>query len=382
MKKLLTLTLGLLLTSIVAVAQSKLDCAMVPNADVVIAYSGKANDAPFIKQCQALSTQVEQEEWYKKRMQDNNNEDMLQFLNAGRTFLKDIGLDASSLTFKQAIGGVALNGLTEFTDSAVVMQKLDAIVGIELTQPINLAAVIPACNKFLKDCGAEEDDLKDVAFSMGAVEGVPAFTATFKDDDLPNGSLKLVAAFLTPTTIIGGLEPSVVNAIKRVSANAKPAQDSFFAKLSGHNFFLAIRTLPFMKDFFQAQSADMPVLSKFVTAQGFAITMDFTANAVLAIRAILSNPADANAVKTELWDQQFAPIANMMAAGLKPEFNNNLPCVDTIKGVADKEQFSVSITISMEDVKSFIAKIKEETLNPKPAPADDDDDDDDADDDK
>ena len=68
MKKLLTLTLGLLLTSIVAVAQSKLDCAMVPNADVVIAYSGKANDAPFIKQCQALSTQVEQEEWYKKRL--------------------------------------------------------------------------------------------------------------------------------------------------------------------------------------------------------------------------------------------------------------------------------------------------------------------------
>ena len=381
MKKLLTLTLGLLLTSIVAVAQSKLDCAMVPNADVVIAYSGKANDAPFIKQCQALSKQLEQEEWYKK-MQEDDKEDMLQLLNAGRTFLKDIGLDASSLTFKQAIGGVALNGLTEFTDSAVVMQKLDAIVGIELTQPINLAAVIPACNKFLKDCGAEQDDLKDVAFSMGAVEGVPAFTVTFKDDDLPNGSLKLVAAFLTPTTIIGGLEPSVVNAIKRVSANAKPAQDPFFAKLSGHNFFLAIRTLPVMKDFFQAQSVSMPTLSKFVTAQGFAITMDFTTNAVLAIRAILSNPADANAIKTELWDQQFAPIANMTAAGLKPEFNNNLPCVDTIKGVADKEQFSVSITISMEDVKSFIAKIKEETLNPKPTPADDDDDDDDADDDK
>lgn len=380
MKKLLTLTLGLLLTSIVAVAQSKLDCAMVPNADVVIAYSGKANDAPFIKQCQALSKQLEQEEWYKK-MQEDDKEDMLQLLNAGRTFLKDIGLDASSLTFKQAIGGVALNGLTEFTDFAVVMQKLDAIVGIELTQPINLAAVIPAVNKFLKGCGAEQDDLKDVAFSMGAVEGVPAFTVTFKDDDLPNGSLKLVAAFLTPTTIIGGLEPSVVNAIKRVNANAKPAQDPFFAKLSGHNFFLAIRTLPFMKDFFQAQSVNMPVLSKFVTAQGFAITMDFTANAVLAIRAILSNPADANAIKTELWDQQLAPFANMTAAGLKPEFNNNLPCVDTIKGVADKEQFSVSITISMEDVKSFIAKMKEETLNPKPAPADDDDDDD-ADDDK
>lgn len=381
MKKLLTLTLGLLLTSIVTVAQSKLDCAMVPNADVVIAYSGKANDAPFIKQCQALSKQLEQEEWYKK-MQEDDKEDMLQLLNAGRTFLKDIGLDASSLTFKQAIGGVALNGLTEFTDFAVVMQKLDAIVGIELTQPINLAAVIPAVNKFLKDCGAEQDDLKDVAFSMGAVEGVPAFTVTFKDDDLPNGSLKLVAAFLTPTTIIGGLEPSVVNAIKRVNANAKPAQDPFFAKLSGHNFFLAIRTLPVMKDFFQAQSVNMPVLSKFVTAQGFAITMDFTANAVLAIRAYLSNPADANAIKTELWDQQFAPIANLTAAGLKPEFNNNLPCVDTIKGVADKEQFSVSITFSMEDVKSFIAKIKEETLNPKPAPADDDDDDDDADDDK
>ena len=118
----------------------------------------------------------------------------------------------------------------------------------------------------------------------------------------------------------------------------------------------------------------MPTLTKFVTSLGFAITLDCSDNAVLGIRAYLANPADANAVKTELWDQQFAPFVNMMAAGLKPEFNNNLPCVDTIKGVADKEQFSVSITFSVEDVKSFIAAMKEQALKPAPAPDDDDDD--------
>ena len=377
MKKLLTLTLGLLLTSIVAVAQvSKLDCAMVPNADILIRYSGKANDSAFFKQCQALAKQMEQEDWYKKQL-ENTDEDILLFLNSGRKFLKDIGIDASSLAFKRVIGGVAFNGLTEFTDTAAVMQKLDAIVGLELSQPINLAAIIPASTKFLKSCGADDDDLKKFAFSMGAVEGIPAFTVAIKDDDFPNGSLKLIVAFPTPSTIIGGLESSVVNAIKRINANAKPALDPFFAKVIPHDFHLAIRTLPAMKDLFQAQSADMPTLTKFVTSLGFAITMDCSDNAVLAIRAYLANPADANAVKTELWDQQFAPFVNMMAAGLKPEFNNNLPCVDTIKGVADKEQFSVSITFSVEDVKSFIAAMKEQALKPAPAPDDDDDDDDD-----
>ena len=345
MKKLLTLTLGLLLTSIVAVAQvSKLDCAMVPNADILIRYSGKANDSAFFKQCQALAKQMEQEDWYKKQL-ENTDEEILLFLNSARNFLKDIGIDASSLAFKRVIGGVAFNGLTEFTDTAAVMQKLDAIVGLELSQPINLAAIIPA------------------------------FTVAIKDDDFPNGSLKLIVAFPTPSTIIGGLESSVVNAIKRINANAKPALDPFFAKVIPHDFHLAIRTLPAMKDLFQAQSADMPTLTKFVTSLGFAITMDCSDNAVLAIRAYLANPADANAVKTELWDQQFAPFVNMMAAGLKPEFNNNLPCVDTIKGVADKEQFSVSITFSVEDIKSFIAAMKEQALKPAPAPDDDDDDD-------
>ena len=159
MKKLLTLTLGLLLTSIVAVAQvSKLDCAMVPNADILIRYSGKANDSAFFKQCQALSKQMEQEDWYKKQL-ENADEDILLFLNSARNFLKDIGIDASSLAFKRVIGGVAFNGLTEFTDTAAVMQKLDAIVGLELSQPINLAAIIPASTKFLKSCGADDDDL-------------------------------------------------------------------------------------------------------------------------------------------------------------------------------------------------------------------------------
>lgn len=371
MKKLVVLSLAFLLTAMVSLAQTAFDAAMVPNADLFICANGeKINAAEFTRQSIAYWLSLKPEEWQAPNKKDD---DAVKVMKAADKFVKAIGLTPQDTGFKRILGTIAFNNITNFDDDDC-LEKIDCIFACEFTKPLNIANIVPALKEFFAAIVEEKDDLKDIAIAAQVVQGLPGIAIAIKDDDFSNGQLKLLAAFLNPSTFIIGHERSVNAACTRIKANTKPALDPFLSQVAKHDAAIALRMTAALKPSLQELTVIIPALAKLNSAQGFAFTTDVAQDCTLALRVYLPAPADAVTLKTELWDQQMAPFVTLMAAGLKPDFNNNLPCVDTIKGIADQNQFIISTKFSITDVKSIMDKIKAEALKPK---LDDDDDDDD-----
>ncbi len=373
MKK-LVLALTVLFSAIMVMAQNfgKAAIAIVPKADIV-AFSNaeKMNTSVFAEKAKVWGKKVEQEEWYKKKAADADDDlNLEKFKVAGEKLLDTIGINKDENFAKTCVFSLAFNNFQP-QGAEPDFSKLDMAFAIELVKPLTIAPVdfAKALNEFL---AALDEDIKESAeIKPGIYGAVPTLSLEIKDEDIPASFQKITLAIVSPTLVLVAPEASAKAALDRAKAGTAIAVDPFFAAIKDDSY-VALKMIPELAGQINNLGGnENPGFTLLASATGFALVANATDKMKVSLNAYLPSEQTATAIKTQMWDQQFAPMVEMFKPSINEQFGGSLPLLNTIKGTADGKVFGISFDVTEEDIKAFFEQQKKEF---EAGAADDDDD--------
>ena len=373
MKK-LVLSMAVLFSAMMVMAQSfgKASIAIVPKADIV-AFSNaeKLNAASFSEKVRTLSKQIEQEEWFKKQVAEADDDFNLEKIKvAAEKLLATIGFNKDENFIKTCVFSLALNDFRA-QGAEPDYSKLDMAFAAELVKPIAISqdAFASAMTEFLSSFG--EDFKDEISLKPGRYGAIPTVTIELKDEDIPVSFKKITIAFLNPQFVLIAPEASAKAALDRAQKGSYVAADKFFTSIKDDSF-VAIKSFSELSALLNEAVGDNPAFAPLASANGFALVANANEKMTISLKVYLPTADAATAIKTQIWDAQVVMMLEMFKPSINEAFNGNLPLLSTIKGTAKGNTFSISLDLSIEDIKAFYGKLKE---NAEAEKADDDDED-------